>query len=300
MRTWAALGAGLLSWLLAGCVSGPGGPSAAWRKRPPPPVPRPVLANFVQMDIALLECPAGDPYINEELWTLTDEQIVGPEQKSVLEDNGFRVAQLGGIVPAELQDLLTSKRSNLNPRRRELASGGTAVITLGPVQPALRCTVVQDGQADPVTLERAQCKLVVVPTLTADGRTCLHFTPQVEHGDELPNFHPASDGSGWLLERDRPRQSFPALGWEVTLAPNQYVVVGARLDCRQSLGQAGFVQSDEGGNIQRLLVIRANRPGGGHEAAEDDEDEQAVCASRSPPLALQALGTWSTARGSSP
>ena len=41
-------------------------------------------------------------------------------------------------------------------------------------------------------------------------------------------------------------------GWDVTLGPNQYFVVGARLERERTLGQTAFTES----GVQRLLVIR--------------------------------------------
>src|SRR5262249_11590521 len=101
MRPWGTLGAGLLAGLLAACIPSQVKPSSWFKGHNP--LQAPPAANTVQMELALLECPIGDPYINRDLWTLADEQIVSPESKAALADNGFRVAQVGGIIPAELQ-----------------------------------------------------------------------------------------------------------------------------------------------------------------------------------------------------
>jgi hypothetical protein len=298
MRQWGALGVGLLCGLLAGCVAGPpsqaaaGGRGAGLFQTPPG-------LDMVQLEVALLECPVGDAYINNELWALADEQIIGPERKAVLEENGFRVAQVGGIIPDELLTLLTSKRSNVNPRRRHVLLDHPAALNLGPAAPLVQFRRTQDGQPVEVELTNAQCQLVVVPSRAADGKMRLRFTPQVEHGERLPDFHPAEDGSGWVMEVDRPSTNYPDLSWEMTLTPNQYVVVGARFDQRDSLGYASFVAADPSTRNQRLLVIRmrppATQPGqeGDTEEAVDD-----VARRRSPPLALQAQTPGIAARAS--
>src|SRR5438067_975554 len=72
----------------------------------------------------------------------------------------------------------------------------------------------QDGQATPVTLSLAQPFLVLTPTLTPDGTTTtVRFTPQVRHGETVPDIHPAPDRHGWLLEYRKQQESYPDLGW---------------------------------------------------------------------------------------
>jgi hypothetical protein len=142
--------------------------------------------------------------------------------------------------------------------------------------------------------------LVVVPGSTADGKVRLHFVPQIEYGEKVPRFHPAEDGSGWVYEYDMPRKSFPALGWDVILAPNQYVLVGTRFDHHRSLGFASFVQADGGGSVQRLLVIRTSRPGMSPELAGNEDADETMCSKGPAPLALQAQAPCLTARGRGP
>jgi hypothetical protein len=68
----------------------------------------------------------------------------------------------------------------------------------------------------------------------------------------------------------------------VTLAPNEYVVVGARFDRPGSLGYQAFVRADESPPVQRLLVIRTSR------TAPDAPDDGDDGLERSPPVASQA------------
>ena len=74
--------------------------------------------DVVYLDVAIIEQTFGDAFLNRELWSETDEeaihvegeQVVGLERKTALEQNGFRVGQVGGLLPSKLQDLLTSPR----------------------------------------------------------------------------------------------------------------------------------------------------------------------------------------------
>jgi hypothetical protein len=217
------------------------------------------------------------------------------ERKSLLEDNGFRVGQVGGITPEGLQSLLTSDRSCANPRRIQLHAGKPARLVLGPTAAQCSFQMVRDGAPVNITLEQAQATVEVVPSLAKDGRVKLTFVPQVQHGEAAQLIRPAEDHSGFMLQMERPTERYPSLAWEVTLAPNEYVVVGARFDQAQTLGHSCFVRIDEPRPVQRVLVIRTSR-------AEPEATSPVVggegFAPQALPLATQA--SWSVVRGTAP
>ena len=190
-------------------------------------------ADVIQVDVALIESPVGDRYLNEDLWTVADDQVLTLERKSLLEDNGFRIAQVGGIPPAQLQALLTSERSCIDSRRFHLHANTPTPISLG--SPISECSfqVHQSGAEQPVTLEHASCSLLIVPTLGAEGKTQLLFTPQIESGNPEKFYGAAPDRSAWILQEQRPTVKYTALSWELSLDPNEYVVVGSMLRSRR-------------------------------------------------------------------
>jgi hypothetical protein len=290
MRHWWALLSALLALMPAACVSGPD--SQPFLRR----VFRPasLAPDVVQIDVALIECSiAGASYLNEGLWAATDEQVVDAEQRVVLAENGFRVGQVVGPLPIELRALLRSGRTCVNPRRRFVAPGASVPLLLGPVQAECRYHVRKgDGPAE-VVLEQAQCSLIVVPLPAADGKTRLHFTPKVEHGEPVPQFVPVPDQSDWVMEIHRPSVSYPELAWDVTLGGNDYLVIGTWPDQPDTLGHESFLDPPGPGRAQRVLVLRTCRAGGGI----DDEIAEPVDNSTGPPaLALQAA--WSAVRAS--
>jgi hypothetical protein len=286
---------GLLAGLLAGCTSGSAVKSTSWldRFRKGTVLQGP---DVVVLEVALIQRPVGDRYLNAELWETADEQVIALESRAQLEDNGFRIGQIGGIMPAGLQTLLTSERSCANPRRLQLHSGKTRQLVLGPEAPECRFELYGEGEAVPHYFERTQCSLEVVPTLSADGRTSLRFIPQVHHGETKLLPRPAPDRSDWMLTQDRPVERFPQLAWEVSLAPggNEFVLVGARFDRPETLGHRCFIRGDESSPVQRLLVIRASRSGAAVAGMPDDESPLPPNA----PLASQAA--YSAVRGAAP
>jgi hypothetical protein len=267
---------------LSGCLSPNSVPGTSWWNKA---FHGPIGPDVVQMDVAILECPIGDRTINQEIWALADEQAVAMEAKAVLDDNGFRVGQVGGITPPELQALLTSERNCVQPHRIQLHANNTHDIALGPAATSCRFQIHLNREEKPVALDKGQYTLAVVPTLTEDGRTKLRFTPQIQTGP--PRLLPRRKGSGWEWQEQRPAENYTALSWDVTLPPNDYVLIGGRFDCPNTLGNASFIRPDEAKPVQRLLVIRTARPA--LNPLDETTANSAPLLSRSPPLALQAV-----------
>src|SRR5262245_20577897 len=147
MRHGPALLLGLCFCLLVGCTTAqPIMRTTTWLERFLTPA-GPTGPDTVQMDVALLERPLGDAYVNNELWNSADEQVVALESKALVEDNGFRIGQIGGITPAGLQMLLTSEKSCAHPRRLRLHAGKATRLILGPDMPLCRFQNQRDGRA---------------------------------------------------------------------------------------------------------------------------------------------------------
>jgi hypothetical protein len=290
-RALAALA--LLAVAFAGCVNPEPVRTTSWLNRI-----RPFqgTANVVTFDVALLELRPGDPFINGELWTLADESAVDLEKKGILEDNGFRIGQVGGLTPRPLAELLKSEQSCANPRRIQMKGGKTRELLLGPALAACEFELRGPEATEAVALEQGQCQLAVVPTPGKNGRVVLRCTPQVRYGETRHVPWAVPEDGGFLLQPQKPTRAFPELAWEVTLAPDEYVVIGARTDKPGTLGYRCFVRPDERPAVQRVLVLRAGPlprdvPPEGVADAETEERLQ-----RHPPVAAQA--SWSTARGS--
>jgi hypothetical protein len=280
---------GLLLALLAGCAVDRTAPGNAFITRFRN-LSYPACDAF-EMKVALIERRLGDPYLDKEVWTIADEQVVEMEQKTVLEDNGFRVGQVVGMTPAGLQSLLTSDRAYVNGRCYFLGQGKSATLALAAPTPHCCFQVIQHSEPAEVRLDDAGFTLVVEPHCAADGRIRLHCTPQAELGGaKVRDFRIAADGSGLEMETTRPCKTFPGLTWDITVVPNQYVLVGGLLTQPDRLGYQCFTQSSGVGAVQRLLVIRINRLAGtgGDEGMGEAPPRDA--ADLSVPLALQA--TW--------
>lgn len=296
MRHGTALLLGLLASALIGCASTEQTRKGNWLDKLLRPA-GPTGPDAVQMDVALIERPVGDAYLNKELWLAADEQVVSLDNKATLQDNGFRIAQVGGITPAGLQALLTSDRSCANPRRLRMQTGKATKLVMGPEMADCPCKIFRDGEPIEMAWAKAQCTVEVVPTLTPDGRCRLRFVPQVFHGETSLLPRPAADMSGWILKEERPTERYEKLAWEVTLSPNEYVIVGGRYDRPGTLGQQFFIRPNEQPPVQRLLVIRTNRASMDTDSSSITPNSEDGYVPELPPLASRAALT--TARGSS-
>jgi hypothetical protein len=266
-----------------GCALAPHVQGLSWIDRfraPAPPDP-----NTIVIETALIERPLGDSYLCRELWQDTDELVVGLERRESLNENGLRVGQLVGTPPAGFQTLLMSPRYCSEPKRLIVPSGTLLPKHVSPILPHASLDVMLETGKTELEVDQARFGFDVTPTLTADGRTRLVFTPKVETRENLLPFQASPEQSRWMLRIERPSRQFPDLSWEVTLAPGQYLVVGCRPEKSASFGQYAFVQEDTAIPVQRLLVIRTNRattPG------NDLAGDEMLRTSSSPPLAVQA------------
>lgn len=287
MQRWLALVLLLGSVLVAGCVTGEGGSSTRWMRGSA--FRGPAGADVVQLEIALLERPLGDPFLNEELWQSVDERVVGPQERAVMESAGFRVGQMNALLtPPQFLQLLTSERWNVAPHALRNRAGKPTPLTLGAPHEICRFKIDKDGEPEEVEFHRAECRLVVVATPTTGQSTTLRFTPQVIHGERDQAYRVSEDRSTLMLVTERPTETYADLAWEATLGPNEYIVIGGRYDDSQTPGHQFFVRPDEAKPVQRLLVIRAATTS---RSAGENADQ------KSPALAQQAA--WS-ATGSTP
>jgi hypothetical protein len=245
-----------LALLPAGCFLFPSG-KPFWSSRPTPKN-EPSGPNVIYMEAAFVTTAIGDRYINDELWTAVDEQILTSAQRLKLQENGLRVGLVRGRPPAGLQDLLTSKKAHKGQGFAR-PSGNPAILPLVSEIKTCEFPLAVEGESKPVRFEDAACRFQVTPALDRDSKVRLQFTPQIEFRDpdKWKHLNPALAIS---VQGQRSTESFPALGWEVSLGPNEYVVVGARFDKRQSLGFNFFVTPDPERPVQRLIAIRTSRP----------------------------------------
>jgi hypothetical protein len=273
-----------------GCTHVQTASSASWLSRRRP-FQGPTGPDVVQMRVALLECRLGDDdwrYLNGDLWRLADESLIDLDRKKLMDESGFRVGKVGAQPPAKLLDLLTSPRRNAAPRDLSFRAGDAKELPVGPTLSHCRFCVEPDGE--PVELDQADCKLVVVASRGSDGKTLLRVTPQVAHGDSKNVYRVDEAAGSFMSLPERPTETYAQLAWEAELAVNEYLIIGGSYGAPETLGHTYFVRPDEAAPVQRVLVIQMG--------AGPQEAPTGPAATKAVPLALQAA--WPTARGAAP
>ncbi|HEV3142710.1 MAG TPA: hypothetical protein VGZ47_02380 [Gemmataceae bacterium] len=214
----------------------------------------PAGSDVVVIEVAVLETTIGDQYINEDLWNTAIEQTLPAETRTMLEENGLRAGLMVGRPPEFLQ-ILTSERTNPNPRRLHRRIGDPAALNLGALRSESQFQIVSDGKTEDVSLPQAQCVLQIQAVPNIDRKLQLQFTPQVQHGERKP----WSQLTATMGLAKCPVEIYSALRWEMALDLNEYIVLGARLDHPKSLGCQFFLDHDEQHPVQRMLAIRAGQ-----------------------------------------
>jgi hypothetical protein len=248
---------GLFVLTVAGCLLRRDEITPNWLK----PFTGPAGADVIIMDIAVLEVPVGDKYINGELWSAADDQIVPPEVRKRLDENGLRVAKVCGRPPDRMLDLLTSERSNRNARQVRKRANDSYGVIIGPQREACSFQMPGDDAKTASTFEQANCLLQLTPQLAKDGSVQVQVLPQVQHADRKRGMLSPTVALG--LQSQRPIDGFSSLRFDVPLGLNEYLIIGTQFDRPQSMGYEFFVHNEANRPVQRLLAVRAGRMGQG-------------------------------------
>jgi hypothetical protein len=209
----------------------------------------------------LVERPAGDPFLSRGLWASAGKPLPH-EQSALLARNGLRVGVLTGMVPGEFEALVTSEHAAASPHmHRTMQPDRPKVVPVhGPLD---RCSyrAFPDLAADavPVELTAAECGLSVIARPAGGDRVTLVCEPQVQHGDKQAWLKPSADGTEFTRRDAKPLEAYPMLAFEVTLGPQDYLLIGPADEPADTLGQAFFYTATEDRARQRVLVIRALR-----------------------------------------
>jgi hypothetical protein len=241
----------------AGCFLGPARPTVpALVRSLAPPLP----AEGIVVESVLLEQPAGDRFLDRELWDAA-LPAGAPETRALFAENGLRVGTVSGAGPPRFQTLLESDSDTVSPQLKTFRLRKEDVIaTAGPVDPCA-FSVLTDvaGKPGRVELKQARCGVLVRPEPTADGRVKLWCEPQLQHGDRREWFRPNEDVTRLTKHEEVPVVKFPALGFEATLGPDDCLLVGWRADQPGTLGAVLFGVEAQGRPRQRVLVVRTRQ-----------------------------------------
>jgi hypothetical protein len=241
----------------AGCLTRADRPSGAAVARSLAPV---VPVEGVYLESVILERPAGDRFLDRDLWA--DVLPVGTQEgRALLTENGLRAGVLAGSLPQRFQTLLESETEAINGRGLTFAMRKEEVVPTSGPHPRCEFGLLADlaGKRAAVSLKEARCGILVRPEAQPDGRVKVCCEPQIQHGERREWLRPSADGTGFVKFEEVPLARYGVLAFDAPLGRNEFLVIGWPADQPDTLGEALFAVSANGQPRQRVLVIRARQ-----------------------------------------
>lgn len=215
--------------------------------------------DIVFVESALLQANHGEHAIEEEIWSTADDLVVSPETRAALKANGLRVAQVGGIMPTALMKLLTDPHTCVKAHRHIRRSGGPIELPVGGVRPSVEF-VYSDGTTElPQHYSLAQFKLHIVPQCDPSDGVTLEIAPRLYHGEQRLRPEAGPSGGGWSLVGQQDQFTDPRLKCQLTLSPNEYILIGGYAQEPLTFGGQCFFGQDGTRCVQWVIALRAGR-----------------------------------------
>jgi hypothetical protein len=222
--------------------------------------------DALQIDVAFVERPVGDPLLGNSLWNDID-QVAGFDSNELqaLKQLGLLMGNAGASPCKALERMLSETVDPL-----DAAAAGNCM----PLKKQTFC--LRSSEASPIeTNEVARCT-IDVPLLTGDkektyenfksvlrltairlqdGWARLDFVPEIHHGVE--RLRPiASLGAGWQPRESQEIDTLPQR-FSVKLHVGEMAVITAGPERPRCFGHHAFVRDDaKTGPVQRVLVVR--------------------------------------------
>jgi hypothetical protein len=216
----------------------------------------PISPDAVALEYAILDLPAGDRVANQEAWKHVDELVLGVDQRALLEANGIRVGVIAGALPSELQEQIRHPRHEQTIRRRQMIADEQATLMLHNQLNKSPIQLISSMDIKPADrpIDEDQANLIVIPHREADGRVRVQVSPELS-AQQTKNWLPGADGANWSKVTEGNR--FNQIGFEVTINPGEYLIMGARIDKENSIGDRLFFSGGEKQRRQKLFILRA-------------------------------------------
>ena len=247
---------------MAGCAplsTAPGDPTEL-------PTPK-LSADSVVMEVALVKVP-DDWDAGGQFWREVDEQQLAADSRRRLQDNGLRTGLVGVLLPDVIRSYLDNTSTVLdlsagedNPdqldlfsqqRRLQMRAGKTKRIDVTAPSPQGAVVLINDEDSiRAMKFEKGIGLMELRAWPLGDGRIRLEATPAIEHGEVRQQW--VSGQGTWVLDVNRPRQSFESLTISATMSPGQTTLVTATPEIK---GLGGFFFGLPASKQRSVLLIR--------------------------------------------
>jgi hypothetical protein len=231
-----------------------------------------IAPEALRLEYVILERPAGDPLLGEELWLeLVEIGLFDPAMRESLNGHGMRVGVTSSSPPDALKKLLGEAEeiddgsapdgaSRRHGQMLVLPSGGHTEAQTSDILDTCLVNLEIGGQLESKTFENARGVFRVTASSKQEGWATFEFLPEIHHG--APHTRPVAGKSGW--EQFQTGQSVQKLydqRFTLTLNEGDAAVITSLGDDPTRPGRLFFRTEADGIPVQRLLVVRLVRTG---------------------------------------
>lgn len=200
----------------------------------------------------------------EEIWNNIDEQVLVPEERLALRQNGLRCGVVGMTLPSCIREALDARKKVVpnadsalveeqSPdavgQRLRVPEGRRNVLVTAADRERLVVLVSEGGALTGREFQEAQSIISFTSRNVGDGAVELTLVPEILHGPNRQKFE-ASDGR-FQIESSRDSEVFGSLTMRVRLNPGQSVVISSD-GPGSTLGSQFF----DDGTSRKFLLVR--------------------------------------------
>ena len=214
-------------------------------------------SDRVILDYRIIDQPAGDPFVIDQLWTMVRCPL-SHDRAALLAENGLRVGVMSGIVPNEFIARVTSERYVVDPRAIATRAGEEKVVPMNGPFETIQTRIVRElaSAGESINAQDAECGLVVKMTPDEEDRIRFRCTLAIQTGSKQAWLRPSADRTQFKWDRSKSREILETLAFEVTLGPGEYLVVGPTEQPGGTLGELFCFVAEPTKVHQRFLVLR--------------------------------------------
>lgn len=241
---------------------------SVWRSQEPQGVPRlphtRMSSDSVGIEIATVTLDANNAHLWHEIRQELDEQVLSPERRRRLTQNGLIGGFIGTQLPAPLSLLLleaSDRREHPTPdsfwdipdQQRFVQCRANQRVGVGLWMGQDRLEIRHDDGELAVsdTFLHPACQMAIHCSQGAAGTAVVRLTPEIEHGPMRQQY--VADGGGLHVATRRERKVYDDLEMKIKLRPGEILLVTCS-DAPGLVGSSVFRNADS--TKQKLLLIR--------------------------------------------
>lgn len=264
-----------------------------------PPTGKPA-PKTVSLEVTFARAEVSDAAWQDDLWKLTDEQILPLEVRTRLAANGLRAGLLSGPPPADIAARLEPVAPPDDPEALPAADAERPAVVrrllnllpgrdnevVATTRPGDLILFEHDGaDVHGGTYRDATAYFALKAWPAADGRVRIELVPTIKHGPLERSW--IGDEGAFRLETGQRREPLDRLAIAAAIPPGGTLFVGGVGETASAAGDAFFTERADARPTRRVLAIRVRGRSCDPAFAEpacDDAAERGSAAAGAPPL----------------